>query len=147
MRIEIQNFTTFSIDKSFVEAVLQKTYEIERKKGIMEISVSFVEKKTMEAVEEKSGKVNHEADVLTFEASRNARFYPLSDAVYLGEIVVCPFVVMKRAGKQGMRFKRELAHVLVHGMLHLFGYRHEDNPKEAERMHKKEEVIMDLCVV
>lgn len=146
MRIEIQNFTSFSIGKSFVEIVLQKTYEIEGKKGTMEVSVSFVRKKRMKALEEKYRKMNHEADVLTFESSKNAGFYPLRGAIYLGEIIVCPLVVMERARRQGTRFERELAHVLAHGMLHLFGYRHEDSRNVAELMHKKEEIIMDLCV-
>lgn len=147
MRIETQNFTNFFIGKSFVESVLEKTCEIERKNGIMEASVSFVRKRSMDALQKKYHKMNRKVDVLAFEASGNAGFYPFQEAVYVGEIVICPFVVMERARTQGMRFERELAHVLIHGMLHLFGYRHEGDAKAAELMHEKEEIIMDLCAV
>lgn len=145
MRNEIQNFTHFSIGKNFVETLIQKTCEIERKDGTMRVSVSFVRKKRMEDLAEKYFKKDHEADVMSFEASKNVAFFSFSRETYLGEIIVCPFVVKEKARKQGVPFKRELAHVLIHGMLHLFGYRHEGDAKAAELMHEKEEIIMGHC--
>ena len=58
----------------------------------------------------------------------------------LGEILICPQEVKKNAKKYGLTFKKELARVLIHGILHLFGYEHEENERSAEKMRKKEEI-------
>ena len=43
---------------------------------------------------------------------------------FLGDIVICDPVVMQEAGKQHKRESDHLAHMVVHGMLHLYGYDH-----------------------
>jgi probable rRNA maturation factor len=60
----------------------------------------------------------------------------------LGEIVICLREVKKNAKKYGLTFEKELSKVLIHGILHLLGYNHEESEKEAERMRKKEEYYL-----
>lgn len=58
-----------------------------------------------------------------------------------GDIAIAYETLKKEAGKQGKKFEHHLAHLLVHGTLHLFGYDHEDD-KDAKEMEKKEIMIL-----
>ncbi len=64
----------------------------------------------------------------------------------MGEVIICPEVAKDNAKKYGNLvqggFKKELAKILIHGILHLAGYDHEKTKKEAEIMEKREEYYM-----
>ena len=62
----------------------------------------------------------------------------------LGEIVVCLREVKKNAKRYNSTFEKELARVLIHGILHLLGYNHEKNTIEAKKMKEKEESYSNL---
>jgi probable rRNA maturation factor len=60
----------------------------------------------------------------------------------LGDLVICLPVVQREARAQGKTVKAHLAHMIVHGMLHLQGYDHETGPCDAERMEAREREIL-----
>jgi probable rRNA maturation factor len=59
-----------------------------------------------------------------------------------GDLVVCLPVVKREARAQGKPLKAHLAHLVVHGMLHLQGYDHETGPRAAARMEAREREIL-----
>ncbi len=59
----------------------------------------------------------------------------------LGDIVICLPVACREASEQGKRTEAHLAHLVVHGTLHLIGYDH-DNDGDAQRMESLETGIM-----
>lgn len=60
----------------------------------------------------------------------------------LGDVVIAVPTAVRQA-KQGHRsLDEELTVLLVHGILHLCGYDHEQNEKEARRMHRRERMIL-----
>ncbi len=61
---------------------------------------------------------------------------------YLGDIVVCAPVVGREARDQGQAPERHWAHLVVHGVLHLFGYDHE-NDGDALVMEGLEKRILE----
>jgi probable rRNA maturation factor len=54
-----------------------------------------------------------------------------------GDVVLCHPVVAREARAQGKKLAAHYAHLLLHGLLHLRGYRHEKK-REAERMERAE---------
>lgn len=56
---------------------------------------------------------------------------------HIGDIVVCAPVVVREAGEQGKPASSHWAHMIVHGVLHLLGYDHE-NDSEAREMETLE---------
>ena len=54
----------------------------------------------------------------------------LTDPPLLGDVVVCAGVVEAEARSQGKTVEAHFAHMVVHGVLHLLGYRH-DAEEEA----------------
>jgi len=63
---------------------------------------------------------------------------------HLGDLVICAQVVRREAMEQGKPEADHWAHMLVHGVLHLLGYDHQDET-EAERMESLERRILASC--
>jgi len=76
-------------------------------------------------------------NVLSFPAGID-----LPDALIWGDVVICAPVVLREAGEQGKRYQDHFAHMVVHGVLHLFGYDHQTTA-EADGMERLEQQILD----
>lgn len=59
-----------------------------------------------------------------------------------GDLVLCAPVIRSEARAQGKRLADHCAHLVVHGMLHLQGYDH-DNDRAARRMESRETAILE----
>lgn len=59
----------------------------------------------------------------------------------LGDVVIAYETTANEAQAQGVRFDHHLAHLAVHGFLHLLGYDHESD-KEAATMERLEREIL-----
>ena len=58
-----------------------------------------------------------------------------------GDVVICAPIVAREAGEQAKGLDAHHAHMLVHGLLHLQGFDHE-NARDAERMERRERTIL-----
>ncbi|MGB5168558.1 MAG: rRNA maturation RNase YbeY [Acidimicrobiia bacterium] len=61
--------------------------------------------------------------------------------IELGDIFISPSVVQRNAERQGVSFEDELALMVVHGLLHLLGWDHEDEA-DAVRMESRERELL-----
>lgn len=59
----------------------------------------------------------------------------------LGDLVLCAPVVAEEARAQGKPVVAHWAHLVVHGVLHLLGYDHEEDA-QAERMETREREVL-----
>lgn len=66
----------------------------------------------------------------------------LLDPPLLGDIVICAPVVEREAREQNKAVQAHWAHLVIHGVLHLIGYDHEEE-NEAVIMERTERTIMD----
>lgn len=60
---------------------------------------------------------------------------------FLGDIVICTTIVAQEARQQNKPLPAHWAHMVVHGMLHLQGYDHQ-NDEQAEQMESLERKIL-----
>jgi len=77
---------------------------------------------------------DYATNVLTFP-------YGSQDGALQGDIVLCAPVVRREASEQQKPLRAHYAHLVVHGMLHLQGYDHEDE-RMARKMEAKEIAIL-----
>jgi probable rRNA maturation factor len=102
----------------------------------------------MRQVNKKFRKKNRVTDVLSFSESKalleKFKVGNLVKTQNLGEIIICIREVKKNAKRLEFPFQQELFRVLIHGILHLLGYDHETNEKDAERMREKEEQYLKI---
>jgi len=75
---------------------------------------------------------DYATNVLTFIYGKN----PLA-----GDVVICAPIVAREADEQGKGLDAHHAHMLVHGLLHLQGFDHE-NDRDAQRMERRERTIL-----
>lgn len=61
-----------------------------------------------------------------------------TDRHFLGDIVLARQTVLREAREQGKRPADHLAHLVMHGTLHLLGYDHELGERQARRMEQLE---------
>jgi probable rRNA maturation factor len=64
-----------------------------------------------------------------------------AEAPVLGDLAICAPVVAREAREQGKSPSAHWAHMVVHGVLHLLGYDHE-NDRDAQRMEAREANIL-----
>ncbi len=63
------------------------------------------------------------------------------EPVVSGDLVICPAVVAREATEQNKPLAAHYAHLVVHGMLHLQGWDHE-NDDDAQAMEEEETEIL-----
>ncbi len=142
--IEINNLTEIPVDEDFLKKATDKVLKEERKEN-SRISIVFVSSERVKRLNKTYRNKNEATDVLSFssEDSGKEKFLSLEKVEKdLGEIIICPEEVRESAKKNNVSFKRELVWVLIHGILHLLGYTHEESKKEAEKMRKKEDYYL-----
>ena len=140
--IEISNLTTNLVEEEFLKKIAKIVLEGEGKSK-SDLSIALIGPGKMRKLNKRYLGKNRATDILAFgETSR----YKVKDVRYkirdLGEIVICLREVKKNAKKFKSSFEKELARVLIHGILHLVGYDHEKNEKEAQKMEEKEKYYL-----
>jgi rRNA maturation RNase YbeY len=87
-------------------------------------------------------KKDRSTDVLAFpirEAVMPRNMRPATQM--LGDVVISLPTAVRQARQAGRSIDDELAMLLVHGVLHLCGYDHERNQREAARMSRRERAL------
>lgn len=80
-------------------------------------------------------------NVLAFPGP-DPRHLPPGEPATLGDVVICLPVLRREAAAQGKPLRAHLAHLVVHGTLHLLGQDHEA-PRAARRMEALETRILN----
>jgi len=132
VNFEISNLTDSRIDKKFLKRAggrILKTLKIK----IPEISLAFINDARMKSLNRKYRGRNRVTDVLTFDYG-----LPFSGQ---GEIFICLPQAKRQAKRIGHSLKKELAILLIHGILHLAGY----NDKTKRNYNKMVNKQNELC--
>lgn len=61
----------------------------------------------------------------------------------IGDVVIAPSIVRAQAEAAGVPFDEELSLLVVHGLLHLLGYDHQDDV-DADEMEDRERQLLEL---
>ena len=98
-----------------------------------ELSVSFVGRATMRALNREHKGKDRPTDVLAFSLSQPGNRL-------VGDIYICPTVAREQADRLGLSPRQELARLVVHGVLHVLGHDHPDGPdREQSPMWRRQE--------
>lgn len=106
---------------------------------LAEMSVSFVGDRRMRRLNHRFRHKDRSTDVLAF-AFREAKAphtFKLVGA-HLGDVVIALPTAQRQAKAARRPLEEELVALLIHGVLHLCGYDHEQSRAEALRMQRKE---------
>ncbi|HBK85978.1 MAG TPA: rRNA maturation RNase YbeY, partial [Firmicutes bacterium] len=84
-------------------------------------------------------------DVLSFSQLEGEELFDVRDVPILGDIVISMEQAQAQAVDYGHSLERELAFLLVHGLLHLAGYDHDE--EFTGTMRDKQEAIMQELAI
>lgn len=131
---------------AFVRDYVECPYDIE-------VSVTLVDTDTIRQVNSQFRQIEKVTDVLSFpmmeydsprdfggQAFQNSlSLSPDTQEMILGDILLCSEVVKTQAEEYGHSELREFCFLVVHSMLHLFGYDHiqEEDRREMEEEQRK----------
>ena len=115
----------------WVEASLRQDY------SDLEQTIRVVEENESQSLNAQFRDVDKSTNVLAFPAEDDYLDYEC-----LGDLVICAPVVEREASEQGKELPAHWAHMVVHGMLHLQGFDH-DNDSNAAQMEALEIKILD----
>lgn len=88
--------------------------------------------------------VDEPTDVLSFglgEEDQGAFALPPGEAATLGEVIISYPTAVRQAGEEGHSVQAEVAHLLVHGVLHLLGYDHLEAEDERIMREREQEIL------
>ncbi|MDR2109132.1 MAG: rRNA maturation RNase YbeY [Coriobacteriales bacterium] len=133
MEIGLDNRSATQLDLQYYRRLALFALSAEAAPESCELSVSFVEDDEMQALNRDYRSIDAPTDVLSFGI----------DDELLGDVVVSPAQARLHARDFSSSEAAEIDLLIVHGILHLLGYNHEDDA-EAARMEARENLLLAL---
>ncbi len=116
------------IEKLAAETINPKRYQ--RK----ELTVVFLDADAAQKLNRQFRKRDYASDVLSFQGM---------DEETLGDLVICVDVIKRQAKEHGLKIHEELGYMILHGFLHLLGYDHETNERDAKKMFALQDKLFE----
>ncbi|MEX0347605.1 MAG: rRNA maturation RNase YbeY [Rhizobiaceae bacterium] len=109
-----------------------------------ELSLLFTDDKAIRRINQKWRGIDKPTNVLSFPAEPSVN--PNALPAVLGDIVFGLETISCEAEVENKRFEHHLSHLVVHGLLHIFGYDHEQET-DAEAMEAMERQILQTLAI
>ena len=107
-----------------------------------ELSLALIGDREMQQLNAQYRGKNYPTDVLSFPVESDA---PLHKPL-LGDVVICVDKAAEQARERRRTLDEEMVTLLIHGIVHLMGYDHEQSAKDAKIMTRLEKKILrQLC--
>ncbi len=135
-----------------IRQVIEETLKYEKCDFDAEVSVTIVDNEAIREINLEQRNIDRATDVLSFPMLYFDENGDIIDSDYdldgenilLGDIVISAERAMEQASEFGHSFRREIAFLTVHSMLHLLGYDHVDDPEGERVMFSKQEEILNI---
>ncbi len=144
MSIGIFNKTEEKIDKNFVRKIVKFTLK-EMNSLNSEVNIIFVDLNLIHEINKTYRGVDRPTDVISFALEDNDDI-SVYDLRVLGDIYICLEKVHEQALEYGHKEEREMAFLIVHGLLHLLGYDHMKKEDEKIMFSLQEEILNEIGI-
>ena len=157
LQIEAEVKVDFSFDyEELATRVIDFTLDHEEFPYECEVNLTLTDNEGIHEINREYRQIDRPTDVLSFpmlsyeaagdfsqlEEDYDNNFNPDTGEIMLGDIIISIDKVVEQAESYGHSEEREYAFLIVHSMLHLFGYDHE-TPEEAAEMEEKQRLILE----
>ena len=126
--------------KNLIKKAVNASLLLEGFERPCEISVTLTDNPGIHKLNKEHRNVDRPTDVLSFPIFDDE--FDDGELCILGDIVISLEKAASQAQEYGHSFKRELAFLTVHSMLHLLGYDHEEGLAMESEMFEKQEIIL-----
>ena len=131
--LEGLNCTETSVS-DLIKALLQVKPDLKKIFKDRPVNLSFISKKAIKELNSEFLKKDKPTNVLSFPSTGLS----FGDEI-LGDIAICPEIIKKEAAIQNKEEQDHLSHLIIHSLLHLAGYDHQeaDSAKQMESLEVK----------
>lgn len=138
------------VDGGWVKKIVRQVLKAEGVAPPYEVSLVFTGSETVKQLNRDYRKVDEPTDVLAFymlpqKGADSSFTLPPDGVTRLGEVIISYPQAVAQAKEYGHPAERELALLVIHGILHLLGYNHEE-PGEESEMREKERELLERCL-
>jgi probable rRNA maturation factor len=81
---------------------------------------------------------DYPTNILSYPSDLPAAVIEIMPTLPLGELIICHEVVVREAAEQDKTVAQHISHLLIHGVLHLFGFDHMTGQAEQDEMERFE---------
>lgn len=143
--------------EEIVTKVIEKAVEVYNCPYETQVNVLFVDNESIHKINMEYRNIDRPTDVLSFPMVQYEEcgdfsivedqpdvFDPESGELLLGDIVLSVDKIMEQAKEYGHSEKRELAFLVAHSMLHLFGFDHMEEEERLDMEKRQEELLQSI---
>ena len=140
MKLQIKNSQNkIIIDKRKIRSTILKILKI-LDCADKEISLSFVDDENIKQLNKEYLRRNRSTNVLSFSL-REGEYGDINPQI-LGDIIISVETAQRDALNGNLTVSQEIDFLIIHGILHLLGYNHENTTrKETNKMRQKEKTL------
>ena len=132
------------LDDEWLQEIAAATLSAENAADNAEMGIVITGQQQIQQLNRDYRNIDRPTDVLSFpmQEGDDPDFASPPDGIsHLGDVIIsCP-QAEKQAKEHGHTLKKEMATLIIHGVLHLLGYDHIEN-EEAEAMESRERQIL-----
>ena len=139
MQYQINDEFGYSEDYDYLDSLIERVLTREKATDSV-FSIIFVDNEKIHELNKQFRGVDRPTDVISF-ALEDAEEEFLSTIRVLGDINISIPKMQEQAKEYGHSEKRELAFLVVHGLLHLLGYDHQTEEEEKVMFQIQEEML------
>ena len=146
LSFEFINQTDANLDeyeKEFTD-IIHTTMQLLKIEDDIELSCIIVDDEEIHRINREYRNIDRPTDVISFAYEDDEVFEIEGMPRQLGDIFISIDKAKSQAEEYGHSFKREFCFLFTHGILHLLGYDHVNDQKEAEMMFGLQEVILNV---
>jgi len=138
------------VDGGWVKRIVPQVLKAEGVAPPYEVGLVFTDSETVKQLNRDYRGVDEPTDVLAFymlsQKEADSTFaLPPDGVTRLGEVIISYPQAVEQAKEQGHAIEKELALLVIHGILHLLSYDHEE-PEEESKMRKRERELLEKCL-
>jgi probable rRNA maturation factor len=138
------------VDIGWVKKIVKQILEAEGVALPYEVSLVFTDSETVKQLNRDYRGVDEPTDVLAFymlpQKEADSSFaLPPDGVTRLGEVIISYPQAVEQAKEQGHSPEKELALLIIHGILHLLSYDHEE-PEVESKMRERERELLEKCL-
>ena len=122
---QIQESLTF-----FQKELISK--KADKKKLNQNILIVFTSSEEMKQLNQNYLNKNNATDILSFSSMEKNS---------LGELILSVEKIKLQAREHGLSFQEEMIYLILHGILHLLGYHHEQGGEEAKETYRIQDLL------
>ena len=143
MQITIYNRTNqdAGVFEQLFEKIAEKAEQRLALSDDYELSVTFVRSRTIHTINRDYRGIDRPTDVISFAIRDDMDFEMVEGMNDLGDIFINIDYARKQAKQYGHSYRREIAFLFTHGMLHCLGYDHMKEEDEKVMFALQDEIL------